>query len=158
MTSKKLGDLSLGGLSLRRPKHEVDERFVSRIYGMAVQLQKQQGGFQSNPLVSVDKRMVQDNMIQVCGRHLEQILMKVLAAKHCLRLRQGRIQQADIAKTLAAAVHCDLLRVRFQHFIERKKGRLHTSLRQLLKGRTVLDVDFLSSRLNLCLSISGRCR
>jgi hypothetical protein len=58
---------------------------------------KDHGRERPGPLVTVDERVVADDMEEVRGGHREQPIMDELATERCLWLRNGRLEESAIA-------------------------------------------------------------
>lgn len=90
----------------------------------AIHLKEDDGREQPCALISIDKRVVTDDVEKVRCCHREQPLVGGVARERCLRLRDCRFKQAPIAKTRSAAKDIELGCVKFKDVLNVKKQDL----------------------------------
>src|SRR5262249_28177820 len=112
----------------------------------------------SGALVSIDERVIPNNVKQAGSRHLKNIGMQELAAETNWRLGQGGLQKPQVANTRHPTVACDLIRVDFQDFRQLQEDRSHSSVRQPLQCTAVPTIGFAQGRLELDPALSITCR
>lgn len=93
-----------------------------------VHVEEEESREQSGPLVPVDERVVLDDVEQVRGRHLEEPLVRELAAERRPWLCDGRLQQPSITQPGRTAVDFELARVDLEDVVDVEDDRLAAHL------------------------------
>ena len=93
MLPEKLGNFGLAHLSLSHRKNDWLELHVLGSEGKAIEFQKAEGRHCTSTFVSIDERMVLNDMEEVGGCHFEEIGMQVLISKPRLGHGDSRFQQ-----------------------------------------------------------------
>jgi len=88
-----------------------------RVDRHVVEAEECEGNNQSRSLVPIDEGVVSDQVKEVCGRHLEESIVQVVAVVDRPRYRERGLQQIDIPDVAVSSVSVDLVGVERQHLI-----------------------------------------
>ena len=109
MLFKELCDLRFCLLALSHSEHKLNKCFIVGLDLDAVQFEEGNGTHRTGTFVTIDKRMVHDNMKQIGPRHLVNILMSKLSSKRSFWHGDSRFQQPFITNPSTATIMLDLI-------------------------------------------------
>jgi hypothetical protein len=87
----------------------------------AVDVQEHQRRQQAGAFIAIKERMVAHDVLQVGRRHVEQARVQQRAAKGCLGLGDGRLQEAAVAQTIGTAKPLQLQRMQLDDVGDRQE-------------------------------------
>ena len=93
MLPEKLGNFGLAHLSLSHRENDRLELQVLGSEGKAIEFQKAEDRHCASAFISIDERMILNDMEKVSGCHFEQIGMQVLISKPGFGHGDSRFQQ-----------------------------------------------------------------
>ena len=125
MAAEKFQGILLLPAASRDIEHKVSVRILIGRESPPIHSQKHVGGGSSDPLVSVDERMIGDEMKKIGSGHALQIFMQELLAEGCLRHIHGGLQKSLVTNTKRSTESVDLLIVNGDHFIKREERDFH---------------------------------
>ena len=115
-------------LAGRDAENQLGEPVRVRFELETVQTKEHERRHEAGALVPIEERMVPDEVVQIGGGHLGQAGVQVAATERGLRHGDCRLEEADVADAVLAAIPFDLVRVKREHFVEGQKRRaLHYS-------------------------------
>ena len=110
--TKKLGNLQFGCLPLSNGQDKLNEFVILNFDREIIEFQEKQRCFQTDTLVSIDKRMVLHKVKQIRSCHLEHIGMEPCPAECRRWLSERRFQQSNITDPIDSAVDLYLVLVK----------------------------------------------
>jgi hypothetical protein len=160
--AKEIGYLLFAGLALCNGQGKINQSFFIPFKLDAVERQEDDSTSGAGALVAVHKRMVLNDVVEVCRSHFKQVLMEELASKGCLWHGNRRVQKADVAHAFGTSVVLDQTEVRPEDAFKVQEQRLHGSM--LLRksfhrtAKSLMDHIECILKLRLVLRISDRAQ
>lgn len=121
-------------------QHQLFQCFLVSVDLNVVKLQKDQRRHRPGPLITVNERVVLNEVEEIGSSHLVKVGVRVVTAKSDRRHGHRGLKKPQVSNTPVPAVPLDLVAVDFQDFAEAEESRADGLLRQALECSPVLTV------------------
>ena len=110
MRPEKLSDLVFARLPFRHRNSQLIQRTFRSVGLHTIELQEDEGGDDSGPLVAINERVVPDDVERIGSGHIKQRRVPLHSVKASLRLGDSRLQEAHIPHSRGPAIQLELAR------------------------------------------------